>query len=133
MSKSEVNINTNNVNLKGKIYINGDLNITDSNIYSDAILYVDGDVNITNSTLQGLGNEGTLILFATGEIYLGNISEYSNQPSIIKAFLYSDSTINLFGLFSNIEIHGGVSANKVILTSVRGKFTSSGSADTVVT
>ncbi|MEO4053322.1 hypothetical protein [Solibacillus sp. CAU 1738] len=127
----EFNIGANSVNLRGQYYVYGNLNIQNSSINSDAIIYVDGDVNITDSTLNGLGSNGTLIIFATGKIKIINISKYSDESSKIKGFFYSQDTLNMFGVFSNIQIQGGISANNVILSAVRGKFTSRGSTDSV--
>lgn len=128
--KGNFNI-TDNANIRGQYYVYGDLKISNSNLNSDAIIYVDGDVEITDSVLNEYGKNGTLILFATGKIKIINISKYSNTSSKIKGFFYSDSTLNIFGVLSNIEIQGGISANKIILSAIRGKYTSKGFIDNV--
>ena len=80
--KGNFKIAANSVNLRGQYHVFGDLTIENSTLYSDAVIYVDGDVEITDSTLNGLNSrdsegketEGTLIIFATGEIRIINIS-----------------------------------------------------------
>lgn len=130
LSKGSFNINgINNLNLVGQYHINGDFSISNSSVNSDAILYVNGDVDIENSTLSGYTSNGTLIIFATGKIRIINTSKYENTPSKIKAFFYSHDTVNIFGAISNIEITGGISGKNIILSALRGKYTSSGSTD----
>ena len=109
-----------NLKIQGKYYINGSLEITNSNVKSNAILYVNGDVTIKTSSLEGL-NDGSLIIFASGDIKISNISEYLDTPSTIKGFFYSQNNMTLYGVGSNIKIIGGISANNLYLTSLRGK------------
>ncbi|MER2008531.1 MAG: hypothetical protein ABS939_13860 [Psychrobacillus sp.] len=120
-----------NLNLVGQYYINGDLSIKNSSLNSDAILYVDGDVAINDSVLSGYGSNGTLIIFATGKIKIINTSPYLETPSRIKGFFYSQSTVNIFGAISNIEIIGGISGKNIVLSALRGKYTRGDSIDTV--
>ncbi|WP_409368574.1 hypothetical protein [Lysinibacillus sp. 38-6] len=128
--KGSFKINASPVNLRGQYLVFGDLTISNSTLNSDAIIYVDGDVYITDSTLNGLGSNGTLIIFASGQIKLINISKYEEVSSKIKGFFYSQDTLNIFGVFSNIQIQGGISAKNIVLSAVRGKYTSGGSTDT---
>lgn len=128
-STGNFQINANSVNLRGQYFVNGNLTIENSSINSDAIIYVNGDVDISNSTLSGLDTDGTLIIFATGRIKIIDISKYSDSPSKIKAFFYTKDTLNMFGVLSNIQIQGGISAKNVVLSSLRGKYTSNGSID----
>lgn len=135
--KGTFKIAASSVNLRGQYHVYGDLTIENSSLYSDAIIYVDGDVEITDSTLNGListdsegkDSEGTLIIFATGEIRIINISKYSNESSKIKGFFYSQDTLNMFGVLSNIQVQGGLSGENVILSALRGKYTERGSTD----
>jgi hypothetical protein len=121
----DLKLNLNNLDsqaakLIGTHYIQGNLTIDNTNIESDAILYVNGDVTIENSIINSIGNKGTLIIFANGKISLGNISLYKSTPSKIKAFLYSKEELRLYGSGSNIELTGGLSGSKVILSAQRG-------------
>lgn len=109
----------NHLKIQGTYYINGDLSITNSTIYGNAVLYVNGNVNIQYSKINSLNN-GTLIIFASGNIKISNISEYQNNPSEIRGFFYSENDMTLYGVGSNIKIIGGISANNLYLTALRG-------------
>ncbi len=113
-----------NVEIQGTYYIKGDLTINYANIKSNAVLYVDGDVNIRFSTLRELQTGSTLIIFARGSIFIANISEYLDEPSIIKGFFYSQNDMTLYGVGSNIKVIGGLSAKNIYLTALRGKVSS---------
>lgn len=115
------------MNLRGTYLVNGDVKIGDLqsrrtlNINSDAILYVNGDVEIRNSILNGINKDSTLIIFATGNIDISNISVDKDTSSKIKGFFYSKKNFLMYGVGSNIELHGGISAKRLILTGVRGR------------
>lgn len=123
-------LNVNNysdVKVDGPIYVDGDVVIKGADAEFNSILYVNGDVTIENSRIRGLqkeGREGSLIVFATGDINISYMNEYMEPPNPIsemKAFFYSNQTIEVFGTGSNIKIHGGLSANKIIMNSIRGR------------
>ncbi|HWL23819.1 MAG TPA: hypothetical protein VNR38_08730 [Ureibacillus sp.] len=126
LSKSSLTINgasiygNRNINLSGTYYIYGDLSITNTNLRTDALIYVDGKVNISESTLNGITENSTLIIFATGEINISNISVDSDTPSVIKGFFYTKSNMIMYGVGSHIQLQGGISASRLILTAVRG-------------
>jgi hypothetical protein len=109
-----------NVDIQGTYYIKGDVTINYANIKSNAILYVDGNVNIRFSTLRELQAGSSLIIFASGSIFIANISEYLDSPSIIKGFFYSQNDMTLYGVGSNIKVIGGLSAKNIYLTALRG-------------
>lgn len=115
-----INGNNSEINLTGQLYLDGNLEISNTKLKSDALIYVDGDVTIKNSTLFGLDNNSTLIIFATGEIHISNISEYQDTASKIKGFFYTQNNMIMYGVGSNIELQGGISAKRLILTAVRG-------------
>lgn len=119
-----------NFTLKGVYFIDGDVKINNSNIKGDAILFVNGDVNIQHTKLN-TANNNKLIIFATGDIIYQFSSQLSTDlkdkylnetPLVVNAFLYSDKKIELHGTISNIHLKGGVAANQVILSGVRGSF-----------
>lgn len=126
LSKSSLTINgssiygNKSINLSGTYYVYGDLSITNTNLRTDALIYVDGKVNISESTLNGITENSTLIIFATGEINISNISVDSDTPSVIKGFFYTKSNMIMYGVGSHIQLQGGISANRLILTAVRG-------------
>lgn len=118
-----MNINANSnypIKLSGSYYINGNLDITNTNLQGDALFYVNGNVTIKESTLNGINSSSTIFIFATGDISISNISVDNDTPSIIKGFFYSKQNIIMYGVGSNINVHGGISAKRTILTAVRG-------------
>ncbi|AMO84026.1 hypothetical protein B857_02081 [Solibacillus isronensis B3W22] len=129
LSKADFNINTDansnssnkDIKLSGTYYVNGNLKIYKTNLKSNAILYVDGDVTISDSTLNGIDANSTIFIFATGDISISNISVDHDTPSTIKGFFYSKQDMIMYGVGSNINLYGGLSAKRLILTAVRGK------------
>lgn len=108
------------LNLSGTYFINGDFIVNNTNLRSDAMLYVNGNVDIKDSTLNGINSNSTLFIFATGDISISNISVDSATPSMIKGFFYSKQNMIMYGVGSNINLYGGISAKRTILTAVRG-------------
>ncbi|WP_339263567.1 hypothetical protein MKY07_01420 [Solibacillus sp. FSL W7-1472] len=129
LSKANFNINTDatqnstnrDIKLSGTYYVNGDLKIYKTNLKSNAILYVNGDVTISDSTLNGIDANSTIFIFATGDISISNISVDQDTPSTIKGFFYSKQDMIMYGVGSNINLYGGLSAKRLILTAVRGQ------------
>lgn len=112
--------NSNTVEIQGTYFINGDVEINNVALKSNAVLYVNGNVNIRFSTLTELEKDSSLIIFASGTIFIANISEYLNTPSTIKGFFYSQSDMTLYGVGSNIKIIGGLASKNLYLTALRG-------------
>ena len=110
------------ITLKGTYYVYGDLTITNVNLKADAILYVQGKVDISESTIQGVDGNSTMIVFANGNIDMYNLSVNSGQSgaSKIKGFFYTKQDMLMYGVGSNINLTGGISARRLILTAVRG-------------
>lgn len=109
--------------ISGTIYVDKDLTIENAYLESDVILYVNGDVSITESQIFGVpyaDRTGSLIIFAKGDINLSNNSVDSPTPSEFKGYFYSEQTMEMYGVGSNIKINGGISARKIILNAVRG-------------
>ena len=129
-TKANLTINTSELTLSGQYFINGNVTISNTTLKSDAILYVDGNVEIRDSQLKGKTSDSTLIIFATGEISLANISAYNGSPSVVKGFFYSKDIVNLFGVISNMELQGGISGKSIVLSAIRGKFTDRNVANT---
>lgn len=133
LSKADFNINTDassnssnkDIKISGTYYVNGDMKIYKTNLKSNAILYVDGDVTISDSTLNGIDANSTIFIFATGDVSISNISVDQDTPSTIKGFFYSKQDMIMYGVGSNINLYGGLSAKRLILTAVRGKSSNS--------
>ncbi|MTD29662.1 hypothetical protein GIW82_01225 [Planomicrobium sp. YIM 101495] len=114
--------------IAGTIYVENDVIIENAYLESDVILYVDGDVTITQSQIYGIpynNRTGSLIIFAKGNINLSNNSVDLPTPSEFKGYFYSEQTLEIYGVGSNIKINGGISARKIILNAVRGSASNS--------
>lgn len=114
--------------ISGTIYVDNNLTIENAYLESDVILYVNGDVSITESQIFGVpyaDRTGSLIIFAKGNINLSNNSVDSPTPSEFKGYFYSEQTMEMYGVGSNIKINGGISARKIILNAVRGSASNS--------
>lgn len=118
-----------NHTIEGVYYIDGDVDIYNATVKADAILFVDGNVFIKRSKIESLNN-GKLIIFATGNIIYDYFSElganigkeyYNKDPIELNAYLYSDKKIELHGTLSNIHLKGGIAANQVLLSGIRGE------------
>lgn len=125
--------------------VNGNLEInnysTDPNNYLSvqANLIVTGKVTIRgrvafNSTIFGLGEtvvedavikglDGKeLVLISKGKVLINRIDAFSNQPSEMKAFFYTDSEAELYGVGSIFGLKGGFFAKgNLTVNSVLGK------------
>ena len=120
--------NKRRITIKGTYYIKGNLSICDKVLTTDAIFYVDGDVDIKESEIKGIEIVGSnqtkrnssLMIFAKGYIHLSNNSVDKPTPSEFKGYLYSEELLEIYGVGSNIKIHGGISARKIILNALRG-------------
>jgi len=113
--------NYDKVQIDGPLFVNGNLNIQGADAQFNSIIYVMGDVNIQYSQINGLGSNGSLIIFAKGKIKISNNSVYQDTPSNIKGFFYSEDALEMFGVGSNIRIEGGISARRIVLNAIRGK------------
>ena len=121
---------SNNINnydklkVSGPFYVGNDLTIRGANVEFNALMYVKGDVNIEYSALKGLndnGTNGSLIVFAEGDIHISNNSLYEDTPSHIRGYFYSGGSFEMFGVGSNMNIDGGISARRIVLNAVKGK------------
>ncbi|WP_419958660.1 hypothetical protein [Psychrobacillus psychrotolerans] len=125
----DVSLNGNKKSLDGIFFIKGNLNIINVSLSTNAIIYVNGSVTINNSTINGTeiknAQQGKLIIFSNNNINISNISEYSkiDEPSTVLGFFYTKSNFIMYGVGSNIRVKGGISANRTILTAVRGTTT----------
>lgn len=137
VSKKAININRGEHTFKGTYFVDGDIEINGvlgsdlkpAIIYADAVFFVNGNVDIDHTLIKSAGPDGKLIIFATGDISYNYATSRDNrqdgyfneQQEEINMFLYSQNgKIELHGTVSNYKINGGVAANNVYLTALRG-------------
>ncbi|MBB5147780.1 hypothetical protein [Ureibacillus thermosphaericus] len=124
---------TGKVELQGSIFVNGKLIINNSDLSANALIYVNGQsgVDIQYSKINSLtykndngeNSNGTLVIFSKGKVKLANNSLWSDHdnPSEIYGYLYSDQELEIYGVGSNMKIHGGIYGNRITLHAIRGK------------
>ncbi|MFC5558744.1 hypothetical protein ACFPN4_06395 [Ureibacillus thermophilus] len=123
---------TGKVELQGSIFVNGKLIINNSDLSANALIYVNGQsgVDIEYSKINSLtykndngeNSNGTLVIFSKGKIKLSKNSAWSNHdnPSEFYGYLYSDQELEIYGVGSNMKIHGGIYGNRITLHAIRG-------------
>ncbi|WP_077618967.1 hypothetical protein [Bacillus sinesaloumensis] len=105
----------NSFTLEGIMYTSGNL-VSRNDINTNGTIYTKLGANV-----QNLSNAaGTLVIMSQGSITLSNNSEWTNTPKVINAFLYSNALLEIYGVGSNIKIHGGLFGNEIILNAVKG-------------
>lgn len=114
-------------NNKGaQLFVDDNVTIQGANLKSNLTIYTTGNVTIRYTTIEGKeyldGREGSLIMFSEGKINIANNSLYLDEPSELKGFFYSEEALEMFGVGSNIKIHGGIAARRITLNAVRGNY-----------
>lgn len=108
------------VNLDGPIYVGNNVNIQGADLTTNLLIYAEGDVDIQFSKIEGKKlddkKRGSLIIFAKGKIKLKFNSVMDNKPSEINGFFYSEKDIDISGIVSKLNIKGGISAKKIVLS-----------------
>ncbi|WP_342559668.1 hypothetical protein NSQ95_11645 [Psychrobacillus sp. FSL W7-1457] len=108
------------VNLDGPIYVGNNVNIQGADLTTNLLIYAEGDVDIQFSKIEGKKfddeKRGSLIIFAKGKIKLKFNSVIDNKPSEINGFFYSEKDIDISGIVSKLNIRGGISAKKIVLS-----------------
>ncbi|WP_377888290.1 hypothetical protein [Alkalihalobacillus sp. R86527] len=116
--------NKHKLKVSGTYFVEENLYIENAEVEFNAIIYVKGDVNIQYSTLKALkenGKDGSLIVFAEGDIHISNNSVFEDTPSYIRGFFYSEGEFEMYGVGSNVHIDGGISARRIVLNAIKGK------------
>lgn len=113
---------------QGTMYIDGDLKII-GDITLQGTVYVKGNVELKEMTSinrdTGQPDLIPLIVIASGEIVLGNNTNENNDQ--VRAFLYSQKGLKLYGVISKLNLFGGVHGEAgVELNAVRGELTGGG-------
>ncbi|MFC7373015.1 hypothetical protein ACFQPF_15350 [Fictibacillus iocasae] len=110
--------------IDGPMFIDGDLTIWGANVKFNSSIYVTGKTTIRYSRLEGIRDnqnvEQSVIVFGKGPILIANNNVYRDTPNIIRGFFYSEDMMQIYGVGSNVEIHGGVFGRKLVLNATRG-------------
>lgn len=132
-STSNYRNNYDNVTIEGytkdrgaQLFVDGNVTIQGANLKSNVTIYTTGTVTIRHTTIEGKtfsnNREGSLIVFSKGKVHLANNSLYLNEASELKGFFYSEDVFEMFGVGSNIKVHGGIAARRITLNAIRGNY-----------
>lgn len=100
----------------GTMYIQGDVDIF-GKIDMQGTIFVNGDVLISNVT--NVNNKGNFVIISTGTItMISPVEEVQDHSTIrqweeivpLRAFLYSEKSLQLFSLYSTNKIIGGIAS-----------------------
>ncbi|GAA0498335.1 hypothetical protein GCM10008986_26780 [Salinibacillus aidingensis] len=109
-----------NLNLDGVVYSNGEATISES-----ITMAGNGSTVITNdkATVEDLDNSsgGTLVLMTEGELKVQNNNSFQDNPREMNAFFYTNSDLEIYGVWSNMKINGGLYGQNITLNAVKGK------------
>ncbi|KAA1186876.1 hypothetical protein [Paenibacillus sp. B2(2019)] len=113
-----------NILVTGKVEIRGNVQI-DSTMF---ILKEPSTINgilehttlVEDANLQGLGDK-ELVLISRGPILINRLAAFSNTPTQLDAFFYTDSEADLYGVGSMFSLSGGFFAKgNLTINAVRG-------------
>lgn len=116
------------VDIKGNIFVDGDLTIRGVNGVFESVIYVNGDVTIESSIFN---EKSKLIIFANGKINIIKNGLFQSKKSHLHAFFYSNEGIDIYGSATNLKITGGLSAPYVSLNAIRGRAGTGGLAGVI--
>ncbi|WP_040952338.1 pilus assembly PilX family protein [Gorillibacterium massiliense] len=122
---------TGNVFIRGNLYINGTLE-------ANGTIYVDGDVELKNAKSINVLNKKSIVIAASGNISFSDTNTDANVKSCgkdssncFRSYLYSEKSMNLYGVKSQLMIQGGVRGKDVTLNAIRGDFKYNAETDTL--
>lgn len=114
------NYNADYLPIKGNVLVTGNLTIR-GNVQFDATVFVLGTTTVEDATIQGL-NGKELIVISKQKILLTRIESFSNLAQEMKAFFYTDSSADLYGVGSIFWLNGGFFAKgDLTINAVVGK------------
>jgi len=115
----------------GKMYVEGSLQIVGS-VNLEGTIHVKGDVDLKEmrSLNDGAGSSGSsapLILLSSGGMIFSDVRPDENdenakepvEPIRVRAFLYSEQPLSLYGVLSKMIITGGIHGSSVSINAVR--------------
>ncbi|OZQ63753.1 hypothetical protein CA600_18645 [Paenibacillus sp. VTT E-133280] len=113
-----------NMLVTGKVEIRGNVQIDSTMFVLKASSTINGipehTTLVEDATLQGLGGK-ELVLISSGPILINRLAAFSNTPTQLEAFFYTDSDADLYGVGSIFSLSGGFFAKgNLTINAVRG-------------
>lgn len=111
------NLKTKDLDFKGTMFVEGHVKIR-GDFNTNGTIYVMKDKKTSIENMSNLA--GTLVIASDGEIDVSNNNQYVDEPRILHTYLYSTKKLEIFGIGSHLQIHGGMYGNPVVLNAVKG-------------
>jgi hypothetical protein len=100
------NYNSGFLPLKGNILVTGNVTIK-GNVKFDSTMFVLGETTVVDATIKGI-NDSELLLISKGKTLINRLDAFaSNEPDEMRAFFYTDSSADLYGVGSMFWLNGG--------------------------
>lgn len=138
------------LNVLGNILVNGNVTIR-GKVNMDATVISLGETTIEDAEIMGMnvgGVEKELLLISKGRIFINRVKSFNpvsssfdpeaaqqapNSPEVLKAFFYTDSDAELYGVGSAFWIRGGFfSKGDMVINAVLGNTVRNGSDSDLV-
>ncbi|MNB83792.1 hypothetical protein D3C81_359920 [compost metagenome] len=110
------------ITVQANLLVVGNLNIK-GDVRFDSTLYTLGSTNIVNASITGKDNK-ELVVISKGAVLVNRVDEFKDQDKVteLRAFFYTDSTAELYGVGSVFSIDGGFFAKgDLTINAVVGK------------
>ncbi|WP_449601485.1 hypothetical protein [Paenibacillus sp. Marseille-Q9583] len=108
---------SNFLNIQANILVTGNVTIR-GQVKFNSTIFVLGTTTVEDAVIQGLGAK-ELVLVSQGDVLINRINAFSNPPEAskqdefyMKAFFYTDSNADLYGVGSIFWLNGGFFAKK---------------------
>ncbi|WP_339243726.1 hypothetical protein [Paenibacillus sp. FSL F4-0243] len=108
---------SNFLNIQANILVTGNVTIR-GQVKFNSTMFVLGTTTVEDAVIQGLGAK-ELVLISQGNVLINRIDAFSNPPEAskqdefyMKAFFYTDSNADLYGVGSIFWLNGGFFAKK---------------------
>lgn len=121
------NYSTQPIEIQSNILVTGDLYIKGKSAF-DSTMFILGKTDIVDATISGITIVGKgskeLVLISKGAILINRVEEFKDEATRLRAFFYTDSTAELYGVGSIFSLDGGFFAKgDLIINAVVGKVT----------
>jgi hypothetical protein len=106
--------------IRGNVLVTGNVTIR-GNVSFDSTMFVLGETEVEDAMISGLGGK-ELVLISKGSILINRYDKFSDIPTELNGFFYTDGSAELYGVGSIFRLHGGFfSKDEMTINAVLGK------------
>jgi len=106
-----------NAHLQGAFYVERDVYLT-KHLHGRSTIYTKDTGEVTE--FEDMQKESFLVLLAERSVKLYNNNIFQDTPLVMRAYLYSNDDITIYGVGSHVELHGGITGKNVTLNVTKG-------------